>query len=239
MPIAPNLPETKLKYLQDTYLFEDAAKVLDVFSAESEDPSLFVVILDQTIFYPQGGGQPSDTGFMESQNSKFEVTKSSFDPNGYVWHFGHFLGEKFKVGEEVKLQIDSQKRLINAKNHTSGHLIDLAIEKLGWNLKPVKGYHFPEGPYVEYAGELEDLENSAKILEKTLNEIITANPKISFHFEDGKHSSGKPMRIMSVEGFSDCPCGGTHISSTDQLKYVTIKKIKNNKGNLKISYLVE
>lgn len=223
---------TNLLYLHDTYLFESNASIINILAHENQT----VLILDQTIFYPQGGGQPSDVGFITSVNGNFEVQKTIFE-QGQVWHLGQFIRGKFEIGEVVELKIDQQKRLLNSQNHTAGHLIDLAIEKLALPLTPVKGYHFSEGAYVEYAGELASLDIADK-LEQKVNEIIEQNPKISFELQESKHESGKPMRIMKVEGYKSCPCGGTHVKSTLEIGQIKIRKIKNNKGNIKISYQI-
>jgi len=251
----PNQP-TNLPYLNDTYLFESGAKILNIFQHElseypqprkprgEDNPQLASInkevclILDQTIFYPQGGGQPSDVGFILSSNGNFEVTKTIFNPDGQVWHLGYFVSGNFEIGQDVVLKIDQQKRLLNARNHTAGHLIDLAIESLELSLVAVKGFHFPIGAYVEYSGELENLDIAEK-LEQKVNEIIQQNPKINFELQESKHESGKPMRIMNVEGFKSCPCGGTHVKSALEVGKISIKKIKNNKGNIRISYQIE
>ena len=231
----PNSTEnsTKLLYLSDTYLFEANAQIVDIFQHESQT----ILVLDQTIFYPAGGGQPSDVGFISNQNGKFEVVKTIFNPNGQVWHIGNFVSGILSVGESVKLEIDKEKRLLNSKNHTAGHLIDLAIESLNLAFIPVKGYHFPVGAYVEYSGNL-DLDNAkfAEMLEQKVNEIITQNPKISFEMTNTKHESGKVERIMHIENYKSCPCGGTHIAQTSEIGKIKIRKVKNNKGNIRISY---
>ncbi len=239
MPISKN-SETKLKYFEDTYLFQSQATVLDIIE-DGNFPDKQILILDQTIFYPQGGGQPSDTGIIESKdgNFVFKVEKVAFNSNGQVYHIGEFIKNKFKIGESVKLKIDKEKRVLNAKNHTAGHLIDWTVESLNLNLKAKKGFHFPQGSYVEYQGELsEDKEELAKKIEKRANQIISENPKIEFVFENNKHESGKPMRIMKIEGYQNCPCGGTHVKEAKEIGILTIRKIKAKKGNIKISYQV-
>ena len=219
-------------YLHDTYLFESNASIINILAHENQT----VLILDQTIFYPQGGGQPGNIGFITSLNGNFEVQKTIFE-QGQVWHLGQFTRGKFEIGQVVELKIDQQKKLLNSQNHTAGHLIDLAIEKLALPLTPVKGYHFPDGAYVEYSGELASLDIADK-LEQKVNEIIEQNPKISFELRESKHESGKPMRIMKVEWFKNCPCGGTHVKSALEVGKIIIKKIKNNKGNIRISYQI-
>lgn len=238
MPKSKNR-ETKLKYFEDSYLFQSQATLLDIIQGENF-PDKQILILDETIFYPQGGGQPSDVGFISSLDNSavFEVEKTLFNPEGQVWHIGNFTKGELKIGDQVTLQIDEAKRRLNAKNHTTEHLIDWAVESLGLNLKATKGYHFPNGAYVEYQGEAGDKEELARQIENKANQIIADNPKIEFIFEDSKHQSGKPMRIMKVEGYQNCPCGGTHVKEVSEIGKVEIRKIKAKKGKVKISYQV-
>ena len=77
---------TKLNYLDDTYLLESKATFIEI----KENEKGKAVILDETIFYPQGGGQPADTGKIILDNNIFSVTDVRLDENGIVWHFGEF-----------------------------------------------------------------------------------------------------------------------------------------------------
>ncbi len=66
-------------------------------------------------------------------------------------------GEKFEKGQEVKLQVDGEKRKIYARYHSAGHLLDIAVRRCGQTqLQPSKGYHFPVGAYVEYIGVVDN-----------------------------------------------------------------------------------
>lgn len=225
---------TSLLYFENSYLFESATKVAEIGEYEGKT----FVILDQTIFYPQGGGQPSDTGTITSENCTFEVQKCVFLEEK-VYHFGEFKHGKFEIGGKVNLKIDESNRRLNARNHSACHFIDLALEKLGIDWKPEKGYHWPAGPYVEYSGDLGGDSELATKIENTINEIIQTNPKISFRLKvDESHQSGKPMRIMSVEGFKDCPCGGTHVQLASDIGKVKIRKVKKLGDRIKVSYEV-
>ena len=75
-----------------------------------------------------------------------------------IIHIGEYeKGEPFKEGEEVSLTIDAEKRRLYARLHSGGHLLDVAMNKLGINhLKPGKGYHFPVSSYVEYDGNIDN-----------------------------------------------------------------------------------
>ena len=66
-------------------------------------------------------------------------------------------------------------------------------------------------------------------LEKVLAGIVATNAKTSFTTYQGTHENGKPMRIMHLEGFADCGCGGTHIERLGQIGTIKIRKIKGNR----------
>jgi lysyl-tRNA synthetase class 2 len=230
-----NVGQTRLVCLEDnTYLFKHKGKVIEV--GESEGKSY--VILDETIFYPQGGGQPSDTGTIQSKDTTFEVSKCMIIDDK-VLHFGEFSKKEFKSGDKVDIEIDEAKRRLLARIHSAGHVLDLALENLGIRLESNKGYHFPEGPYVEYKGELEVTDEVIEQIQAEANRIIDVNPKISYTIFNSKHANGKPERIMHIEGYPSCPCGGTHVRNLKEIGTFILRKIKNKKGLVKVSYTVE
>jgi len=235
---------TKLTYLNDTYLFESTATFLEVKSHEKGT----AIILDNTIFYPQGGGQPADNGIISSNTAKFKVTDVRLDKTGTVWHFGEFLNGIFESNTTVNLKIDKERRLLNTKIHSAGHLIDCAMTELAIrNLTPIKGFHFPEGPNVEYKGTIENPMELIPKLQQIVNKLIKQNLKIDFNNlspEEAKEKGiwapeGKSSRIVDFEGYPSCGCGGTHVNSTSEIGKITIRKIKCKKGNTKIAYIVE
>ena len=215
---------THLLCLENTYSYKCTAQVVEIGILNE----LGYVILDQTVFYPQGGGQPSDTGTIESDGSVFEVSKCQIIDDK-CYHFGTGSKGELKVSDEVMVNIDPSKRDLLARIHTAGHLIDLGLAKLGFELHPTKGYHFPAGPYIEYGGTLPSDPELIQKLEKVLEEIIATDAKTSFETVEGTHENGKPMRIMHLEGFADCGCGGTHVEHLGQIGTIKIRKIKGNR----------
>jgi Ser-tRNA(Ala) deacylase AlaX len=243
---------TELEYLNDTYLFESSANFLEVKTSEGstsgDNTKRTAVILDKTIFYPQGGGQPADQGVIATASSIFNVTDVRLDEDGLVWHFGEFEGDVFNAEDSVNLKIDKERRIINTKNHSAGHLLDCAVEKLGIpNITPTKGFHFPEGPNVEYEGMIENPQELIPELQKAIDELISQDTKIEFTSlspEEAKAQGvwapeGKFARVVNFEGFESCGCGGTHVRSASEIGKITIRKIKCKKGNTKIAYVVE
>lgn len=235
---------TSLKYLDDTYLFELEAAVKAVKNTEKGT----VIILDQTIFYPQGGGQPADQGQIVGANSIFNVQDTRLNTDGTVYHFGNFQTGEIKPGEKVLLKINKDMRIHNAKLHSAGHLIAEAVEELHIpGIKPVKGFHFPEGPYVEYEGSLENPENYIEAIEKTANALVSKNIKIEkkeLSPEEAAQKniwapSGKSARIVYFQGYAQRGCGGTHLKTTGEIGTIGIRKISSKKGRTKISYTVQ
>ena len=90
-----------------------------------------------------------------------------------IYHVGQITNlSDLKIGDHVLMNIDQQARIENARNHTAGHLIDVAMKKTegGFDLKPGKGYHFPDSPYVEYFGVV--TQNEREHLKDELNSIL-------------------------------------------------------------------
>jgi Ser-tRNA(Ala) deacylase AlaX len=234
---------TNLIYLQDTYKFQAMAKVANIQTTEDGRTA---ILLDETIFYPQGGGQPCDIGTISNDEAIFNVNDVRMDKDGSVLHMGSFEKGQFALGDNVTLNIDQDRRIKNAKAHSAGHLIDCAVIQLGLPLNPTKGYHFPEGPNVEYEGEIE---NSPEILEKlqnSVNELISKKIQVVTYALSSQEAAkqnlfvpvGKKARIVNFEGFNWCGCGGTHIRSSNEIGQIIIRKIKTKNKITKISYEV-
>ena len=223
---------TKLLYLEDMCKLKSDAHIVHI----NQEDGLDRIVVDQTVFYPQGGGQPSDKGSIKNDNSVFDV-QGVFNEDGTIFHKGTFSqGAPFTVGETVQLEVDPQLRDLHNKNHTAGHLVDYALYNLGYNLISGKAYHFPQGPYVEYQGTLEQHEREALIpkLEKAVNDLI--EQALPVHIT--RIDNDPKKRAMSVDTYQPILCGGTHVLNTKDIGHVTIRKIKNEKGNIRVSYAV-
>lgn len=241
---------TYLKYMEHGYLLTDTATIIDTTTLETEKKSL---ILDQTIFYPQGGGQPYDQGVIKkSDNSaSFSVEEVRFK-DGIVYHIGTIQKGDFNKSDNVILSVDEERRTFNSRNHSAGHIIDIAMRNIGMQLTPGSGYHYPQGAYVEYEGTLEedvraklktDLEHQANILiEKavpvSIKMVSLDELKKLAHFVPDYIPKDKPCRAMIVKGYTAIPCGGTHVQNTNEIRHITIDKISNKKGNVRVSYSI-
>lgn len=239
--------QTKLLYLEQMSQYTCEAQVSEVMNEDDRS----VVILDQTIFYPQGGGQPYDTGIISNEGKKFIVEDVRF-VDGIVKHIGKFEGGIFSQGETVTCSVDVERRKLHTRLHSGGHLVDMGLKQIGVMWKPGKGYHFPNGPYVEYSGSLEgiDIEKLKIDVEAACNEIIqkAVDTKVLFMPKEEMGSvcefvpdyipEGKPARVVMYGDFG-IPCGGTHVSNLGEIGKMTIRKIKQDGDNIRVSYLVD
>lgn len=230
------------------------------------------LFLDKTVMHAQGGGQPTDIGTIECQEDGqklvIAVDKVSLDrETGVASHLGtvqegynSMEAFCFPVGTTVHVAVDADKRRILSECHTAGHVVDSAMAKVGRLMKPSKAYHFLEGPYVEYKGDI-PAEERPKVLEElqaAFKELVEEDipTKIetlrqeqahevcnriadNFDMKDfgGTEEGNVDIRVVTVAGFP-CPCGGTHVKSTGELKERRwgITKIQCKRGTVKIKY---
>ena len=240
---------TKLRYLQEGNNFAATARVV---ACEKREDGKDSVQLDQTLFYAQGGGQPFDIGSMLHGKVLFRVDEVRFD-HGIVHHIGRFEHGLFVPGDEVEIAVDKQRRLLHSKIHTAGHLVDIALFSIGKNLMPAKGYHFPDGPYVEYEGVLDDEEKELlkKDISAAIKELVDQGLPVTVDFVSYNQlqrlcrfvpqniPQDKPIRTMTVHGCDAIPCGGTHVTNTREVDGVTIRSIKSKKGKTKIQITIQ
>jgi len=251
-----SIEKTNLLYFPASPPLECTSKVLKIEPEEGhKEPNCYSVILNQTVCHPQGGGQPFDPGYIYGNGSqKFQILDARLDrETECVKHIGKFTEDPFNVGDQVKVEIDKDKRFLYSRLHSAGHLVDAALRQLGYDWPPVKGYHFPNGPYVEYKGTLAEAEREKlkANLEKKSNELIAEESPISISLDVNPNDAAKQcgeldpiwlsqpsLRLMSVGEYFSFPCGGTHVENLSQLNAIKIPKIKimKSKGLIQVRY---
>ncbi|KAJ0980672.1 hypothetical protein J5N97_008927 [Dioscorea zingiberensis] len=175
-----------------------------------------------------------------------------------VWHYGflEFLEDgsesKFKEGQEVSLYVDAERRELNSRLHSAGHLLDVCMRNVGLSyLEPTKGYHFPDGPFVEYKGVIpqDQLLLKQKELEAEANALISTGGKVSASIlpydEAAKWcggdlpsyiAEGSTPRIVKLGDSPGCPCGGTHVTDIANIRSLKVSQIRTKKGFTKVFY---
>ncbi len=225
--------KTELIYLDDSYLREIDAQVVDI---KDEGNNTWRVILDQTIFYPMGGGQPTDQGTLIISKETIEVYMV-MNKDGEVWHYIKTAASP-KIGDRVHGVINWDRRYKNMRVHSAGHIVDFAMYLSGYSpspLMPIKGEHSKKA-FIVYQGNIEkDIKHE---LEEKTNELVKRNLKFSWLFQDYEDlkkeaiylqpglPTNKPLRTLRLETIGAVADGGTQVHSTKEVGEITIDLIK-------------
>jgi len=224
--------------MKDCYLKEFSAKVVKTGEG--------FVVLDKTAFYPEGGGQESDSGYLEWNGEKIRVVK--VEKKGDVIHR---VEKTPPIGSEVRGCIDWDKRYARMRMHTAQHLVSYVAMKL-FDVTTVGNQIHEEKSRIDFhpanfsEENLKKIENeSNKIIESRLEVKIYELPRSeALERVDQKRcdlsrlpSSVKELRMVEISGIDVCPCAGTHVKSLGELGKIRIlEKINKGKDKQRIVY---
>jgi len=251
--IISEIPPTDMIYMtyEGNWCMECDAEILSV----KNDDQNAAVCLDRTVLHAQGGGQPTDKGKLQSSNGYLDVSKVTIDhETGIATHTGTLEGD-LTVGDKVKVSVNEDNRRILSECHTAGHIVDACLGKM---MKPTKGYHFLDGPYVEYEGSIppeerqqvlkhlqqafrqlveEGIDTKIELMSKEEADALCNRQAQNFDMEIFADKKTGVIRVVTVAGYP-CPCGGTHVRSTADLKERKwgISGIKSKKGVVRVKY---
>jgi len=229
---------TEALYLTNSHLETASAKVTKVGDT--------YLILDQTIFYPQGGGQPSDRGDVKSDSGELNVKSVEYN-GGEIKHTGTISGN-FSVGQTVELMVDWDLRLKHMQWHTAGHLVDLTVRQVYPNLTPIRGIHgIGKKLFIEYEGA-HDLDITK--LNLVLTDLILSKPSINTQFVTlnelrklsnwlpVKLPTSKKLRVLCINNTYYIPDGGTQLKSGEEIWKIAITNIESLKNSTLVHYQV-
>ncbi len=229
-------------------LFRDDAYLKSATAALVELTDNGGLIFDQTVFYPIGGGQPSDVGELISGDLNLKVREVRKGDQGKVVFFVEGSTEGIQIGQKFQQKIDWPTRYGYMKIHTALHLLSVVIPLgvTGGSIGSQKGRLDFEMP--------EPLENK-EILENELNELIARGLKITESWItdaelEENPSLVKTMRVKPPMGQGKVrlvrigteteeidlqPCGGTHVKSTLEIGKIRLGKVENKgKSNRRV-----
>jgi len=222
-----DLPETRMLYYENPYLSEFEARVLKVLNGQH-------VILEETAFYPEGGGQPADHGYLTFNEKRSEVVDVQKIGNVII----HVMkGPSPQEGEKIKGTINWEPRSSYMKHHTSTHVIMGAARRvLGehvWQAGSQKGAersridisHFKRLSKEEIH-EIERLANQAVIrnipVETTWMPREQAERKYGFRLYQGGVVPGREIRVVKTGDWDVEACGGAHLENTGEIGFIKI-----------------
>ena len=220
---------TELLYLKDSYLKSFEATVEKAWGKR--------VVLDKSCFYPESGGQPTDTGKICRNNEEFRVVFSRKQGNEIILELDR---EGLREGEKIVGEIDWQRRYKLMRMHTAAHILSRMIFNETGAL--ITGNQLSiDKSRMDFNVKEFDRE---KILgfEKNANETISNNLDVSIEFlpveealkdpalvrlRDVMPKGLKEWRIVSIGGFDRQADGGTHVKSTSEIGKIRITKLEN------------
>lgn len=219
-------------YSTDSYAREVAATVVEVDDVDRR------VLLDTTVFYPGGGGQPHDTGALWVGDDAIQVVRVTSD-RGDVWHW---IAEDLPgVGTPVRAQLDWDRRYTLMRTHTAMH----AMCGVVWERyrSPVTGGNMKEGEgRLDF--ELPDWDSAHKFpMEEELNRQLAKALEVTVSFLPRDEADTDPslirtkvsllpkglteVRVIDIVGLDRQADGGTHVHRTDEVGRVEITKVES------------
>jgi misacylated tRNA(Ala) deacylase len=227
---------TEQRYLPDA----DDVTEFEATVVEATDD---YVVLEGTYFYPEGGGQPADRGELSWDGGSATVTKVRKN-HGDVRHYvDEIEGDLPEAGEAVRGQIDAERREAHRRMHTAQHVVSRVVldeygaETAGNQIRADRSrIDFEPVEFSESDVErIERLSNEAIERDLAVTKAERPREEVEERTEEGRALLNlipdhvDPLRVVEIEAFDYCPCGGTHVDSLGDLGRVRITN-RESKG---------
>lgn len=217
---------TEHLYRQDAYLASCEAHVVEV-GADG-------IVLDRTVFYPLGGGQPGDTGHLRAGAATVPITDTRHGREGSVLHVPEQGCASLSPGQTVEAQIEWDRRYAHMRMHTCLHLLGALLPY------PVTGGN------ISAARSRLDFDMTETVdktdLTDRLNALIAENHPVESFWISEEELDARPelirtlsvrpprgvgdIRLLQIPGVDLQPCGGTHVHQTGEIGPVRISKVE-------------
>lgn len=214
------MTETRRLYYENVYLKEFTATVMEC----RESKKGYEIILDESAFYPEGGGQPSDTGTLGDA----KVTEVH-EKNGELVHY---TDKALEAGVEIQGKINWERRFDLMQQHSGEHIVSGVVhEKYGYDNV---GFHMGSDVItIDFNGMLDDTQMAE--IEQKVNRIIWENAAVEITYPSSeeleklpyrskKELTGK-VRIVRFPGADLCACCGTHVTHTGEIGMVKLLSV--------------
>ncbi|MCL4346115.1 MAG: alanyl-tRNA editing protein [Candidatus Thermoplasmatota archaeon] len=238
---------TEKLYLNDAYLKECDSRITGINEKG--------VILDRTVFYASGGGQPGDSGKIIFNNREFMVRDTVKEGDDVL----HIVDnrEMLEIESQVRCLIDWERRYIHMKYHGAIHLIDAVV-----NMNPdyeglITGSQiYDDKARVDFSMENFSQEIAQNVIDRT-NSVINENHEILVKYMPGEEAvkiknlartePGRQLiqkletvRIVEIVGVDQQADGGTHVRNTSEIGTILLQKIENKgKRNKRMYFTLE
>jgi alanyl-tRNA synthetase len=256
---------TAQRLYYDSPILEFTARVTDIRLVE-KDPTapadaaqLWQLALDRTAFYPEGGGQPCDTGLLiatapSGTTLEIPVERVEEDESGEVWHY---IRKPLTQGTEVTGQIDPARRTDHEQQHSGQHLLsaiflrDLNARTVSFHLGAESStidLALPEGPEKSQARLSDD---DLRRVEELANGVIYENRPLLTHWVERTLAEQMlargdlrklppregPFRIVQMQGIEFNACGGTHVPTTGAIGSILLRRVEKVRSGWRIEFV--
>jgi alanyl-tRNA synthetase len=237
-------------YYHNSFLFDFVAALEEVRKTADGRTAL---VLDRTAFYPTSGGQVFDTGWLELEPldpargkflPKLQVTEVAEEENGPILHFVE--GEVPEGAVRVRGFIDVDRRRDHIQQHSGQHIISAAFVELFQ--MPTVSFHMGEESCTIDLDAKSLSPEQVRQAERRANEIVLEDRPVSMQFvsADKAHEMGlrkippaerDELRLIGIERYDLCACGGTHVRSTGQVGMILCRKIEKAKQGFRVEFV--
>jgi misacylated tRNA(Ala) deacylase len=226
---------TKELFREDSY--QQTCTAVVTFSDEEG------VCVDQTVFYPLGGGQPGDTGTMVWDSGSARIVDTRNSPDG-IRHILEEGAAKPAVGTQLELRLDWERRFVHMRMHTAMHLLGSILKYgvTGGNISVDKS---------RLDFDMEDGVDKDAV-SAALHDLVTADHAVSCRWISESELDANPelvrtmsvqpprgrgnIRLLDIDGVDLQPCGGTHVRSTGEVGTIRIGKVeKKGRRNRRVN----
>jgi alanyl-tRNA synthetase len=188
-----------------------------------------LIVLDQTPFYPEDGGQIGDVGTLESEHFKALVTETQKGPNGIIAHIATISEGVVSMGDVVTAVVDQKARMATTRNHSMTHILHKALRTaLGDHVQQAGSYVTPERLRFDFSHFEAITKEKLTAIEAEVNQVIfdalpifAEEMSINAAKEKGAmalfgEKYGETVRVVTMGDYSTELCGGTHLKDTAQ-----------------------
>ena len=238
--------------------FEATVTDIRLDSREGSD-SLWQVALDKTAFYPDGGGQPWDTGVLvatakSGATLEVPVERVEEDAAGEVWHY---VRKPLVAGTEVTGYVDAARRLDHEQQHSGQHLLsavflrEIGARTVSFHLGGLRDGEGSSTIDLELRESVERIgEHELRRVEDAANVVVSEGRPLMSHWIEREMaelmlSRGDlrklperegPFRIVQMQGIEFNACGGTHVSNTGAIGAITLRRVEKVKRGWRVEF---
>ena len=220
---------TEKLYYTDSHIHEFSARVLSCEKAKKG----FAVVLDKTAFFPEGGGQPADTGLIGPA-----AVRDVQEQNGEILHY---TDQALTPGQEYACALDWEQRLCRMQNHSGEHIVSGITHKL-YGFDNV-GFHMgAECMTIDFSGELsweqlteiETLANQAVRDDLPVKTCFPGPEALSQMEYRSKLELTRDVRIVEIPGTDRCACCAPHVKRTGEIGLIKLLSAERHRGGVRI-----